>query len=306
MNERLRRCISRGPVGFGAALLFGLFAVDRSARAEVLFETFGPGDTFGSTAYFFQGNADGTAAEFTAGFQFAIATAGPASFDSIDVALSATGLVTAPATVQIRTDDGNRIGPVIETLSPFTPDPSPFTGVVSLVGSGQTVLEPGLNYWLFFKTTARAPGVETPGGFYGAMVSDPEVPGRRFFGFNDAGESGIYLDDSPLGAFRVLGTVIALPGDANGDGRVDEDDLAILAASWQAAGGPADGDFNGDGFVDVIDLGILADNWQVGAAAGRFADALGAMALPEPTSIVPVALGGLTLVRRRNSTHLSS
>jgi hypothetical protein len=73
-----------------------------------------------------------------------------------------------------------------------------------------------------------------------------------------------YLDN-----IRVLeGTpsILLLPGDANGDGRVDVGDLGILAANYGGSGKTREqGDFNGDGVVDVGDLGILAAHYGEGA-----------------------------------------
>ncbi len=84
-----------------------------------------------------------------------------------------------------------------------------------------------------------------------------------------------------------------LPGDANGDGVVDNDDAATLAANWQTATGASwsQGDFNGDGAVDDIDATILATNWQPGGSAS----------VPEPTAIVALLglLIGIMVVRRR-------
>ena len=51
-----------------------------------------------------------------------------------------------------------------------------------------------------------------------------------------------------------------LPGDANGDGQVNVDDLLIVISSW----GPCQGctaDFNLDGMVGVDDLLTLLANW---------------------------------------------
>ena len=58
-----------------------------------------------------------------------------------------------------------------------------------------------------------------------------------------------------------------MPGDANGDGKVDVSDLGILAANYGLAAGAAwtQGDFNNDGKVDVSDLGILAANYGAGS-----------------------------------------
>jgi hypothetical protein len=53
-----------------------------------------------------------------------------------------------------------------------------------------------------------------------------------------------------------------VPGDANGDGVVNESDAAILADHWGQSGYWTEGDFNGDGVVDICDAAILAANWQ--------------------------------------------
>jgi hypothetical protein len=54
-----------------------------------------------------------------------------------------------------------------------------------------------------------------------------------------------------------------IPGDANRDVCVDEEDLQIVAEHWGAstANGYFDGDFNDDGVVDPIDASIAAANW---------------------------------------------
>jgi hypothetical protein len=86
----------------------------------------------------------------------------------------------------------------------------------------------------------------------------------------------------------------ALPhaGDANNDGAVDVVDLGILAANYDGTGKTwAQGDFSGDGHVDVVDLGILAKNYDwAGTTAG---------AVPEPATMILLALGGLAMIRRR-------
>ncbi len=71
----------------------------------------------------------------------------------------------------------------------------------------------------------------------------------------------------------------SLPGDADGNGTVDEADAAILAANWQKIGGAtwADGDFNGDGTVNDIDATIMAANWQKTSQSAS---------VPEPSSLV--------------------
>ncbi len=85
----------------------------------------------------------------------------------------------------------------------------------------------------------------------------------------------------------------SLPGDANGDGRVNHADAALLASNWQTQTGAtwADGDFNDDGRVDDADATILAANWQVGVEPSQ--------SVPEPAGLVMVAsaFGMVWLVR---------
>lgn len=89
---------------------------------------------------------------------------------------------------------------------------------------------------------------------------------------------------------RLTITSAPLPGDANGDGRVDGSDVTILADNWQilteATFGM--GDFNGDGAVDGSDVTILADNWQAGVHCTP-------TSVPEPGTLLMSLLGMLTL-----------
>ncbi|MFZ9915983.1 MAG: dockerin type I domain-containing protein [Phycisphaerales bacterium] len=56
----------------------------------------------------------------------------------------------------------------------------------------------------------------------------------------------------------VLNIATATPGDLNGDGTVNGQDLAILLSAW---GGTGPADINGDGTVNGQDLAILLSNW---------------------------------------------
>ena len=90
-------------------------------------------------------------------------------------------------------------------------------------------------------------------------------------------------------AFETIDLLPLLPGDANGDGRVDGSDVTILAGNWQYGVGAPEpdatwsmGDFNGDGMVDGSDVTILAGNWQAGVYA--------ASAVPEPSTLVSLLI----------------
>ncbi|MBN2217000.1 MAG: BNR-4 repeat-containing protein [Pirellulales bacterium] len=87
------------------------------------------------------------------------------------------------------------------------------------------------------------------------------------------------------------------PGDANGDGVVDQDDAAILAENWGRSDWAAwsQGDFNRDGAVNAADASILAANW------GHVAEST---IVPEP-AVAAMLLGlaaALAAFRRRGHT----
>ena len=73
-----------------------------------------------------------------------------------------------------------------------------------------------------------------------------------------------------------------LPGDANGDGKVDLLDLDILGMNFGTMGGAlfSDGDFNGDGDIDLLDLDILGANFG----------AMSSVSVPEPSSSLTLVL----------------
>lgn len=86
------------------------------------------------------------------------------------------------------------------------------------------------------------------------------------------------------------------PGDANGDGKVDERDAAALAKNWLASGAIwSQGDFNNDGIVDDRDAVILAANWNHGVEQTA--------STPEPGGPVGLAAvliaAGLVIFRKR-------
>ncbi|MFW6146037.1 MAG: dockerin type I domain-containing protein [Planctomycetota bacterium] len=84
-------------------------------------------------------------------------------------------------------------------------------------------------------------------------------------------------------------TVRPRPGDANGDGRVDLDDFAMLKRRFGldiAAGDANTTDFDNDGDVDLDDFVILKRNFHGGV-------------VPEPATLVLMAAGAWAVGRRK-------
>jgi len=113
-------------------------------------------------------------------------------------------------------------------------------------------------------------------------------------GVNDSGQlvgTG-RLDGGDRSPF-VLSTgepQVAGMGDADRDSDVDDDDLSLLLANWGSpTAGWGQGEFNGVPPVDDDDLSLLLANWT-----GSLGEAI-----PEPTTLALLALGGLALRRRR-------
>jgi hypothetical protein len=85
---------------------------------------------------------------------------------------------------------------------------------------------------------------------------------------------------------QVLGTALH-PGDANGDNRVDINDLTIVLANYNQTGMTwAQGDFNGDGRVDINDLTVVLANY-----GGSYGAASRPAAVPEPSALALLAAG---------------
>ena len=91
-------------------------------------------------------------------------------------------------------------------------------------------------------------------------------------------------------------TYARLPGDVNNDGIVNGQDIAVIASHWLQTGtGTNDppGDANFDGIVNGQDIALIASHWLQTTGGGASA------AVPEPSAIVLVALGGLALLAWR-------
>ena len=79
----------------------------------------------------------------------------------------------------------------------------------------------------------------------------------------------------------------ALPGDANGDGKVDINDLSRVLTNYDQSTGMSwsTGDFNGDGKVDINDLSVVLTNYDKTSGSS----AAGIAPVPEPAGFAMLA-----------------
>ena len=146
-------------------------------------------------------------------------------------------------------------------------------------------------------TPYAVPGATTPGPFefqiltwtgtqytsYAAAVGKPNTY---------TGRSGVFAENTcysimpPFPNFGWINNMPAftmqqqLPGDANGDGKVDINDLTIVLANYNQTGMNWNGgDFTGSGTVDINDLTIVLAHYNQSVGSGG---AAGVGTVPEP------------------------
>ena len=123
-------------------------------------------------------------------------------------------------------------------------------------------------------------------------IVGPTVTIDSIFFYGD-GDATIYLDNVSHNPTEFLASIALTPGDFDGDGDVDDDDLT----QWQGDYGVnANSDANGDGDSDGSDFLIWQENYT---GPGLLA---AAAAVPEPSSVVLVLVGIALFGRRRSAT----
>ncbi len=128
----------------------------------------------------------------------------------------------------------------------------------------------------------------------GLMLPNQSLVGTPLTVTITPGSTGSYSQDSLAGVgvdnVRIL-QYNFIPGDANGDGKVDINDLTIVLGHYNQQGMTwTEGDFTGDGVVDINDLTIVLANYNTTATYG------GPAAVPEPGGAVMLIAGLMALL----------
>lgn len=152
--------------------------------------------------------------------------------------------------------------------------------------------DPGLDVALFTLSSGSASR-----GAFG-------LTGSEVFITDFTGVFATFAFDFDLGLFGGAGAAapgdgidaleVMAVGDANLDGLVNIGDLTLLAGNFGLAPGAlawTQGDFNNDGLINIGDLTILAGSFGLTTAPS-------ATTVPEPASLLLLALGATIVVRR--------
>ena len=114
----------------------------------------------------------------------------------------------------------------------------------------------------------------------GAYDSDPGT-----FSYQQGFPGGV----GPLTQLTIR--AVPIPGDANSDGIVDATDYALWFNNYGASGPGFPGDMNSDYTVDMADYALWFNYYGVG-----WVDSV-----PEPATLLLMAMGGLAVIRRRRT-----
>ena len=131
------------------------------------------------------------------------------------------------------------------------------------------------------------------------LVSNPDCQGLEVGlgpDFDDWRNCWMYTREA-AGKEPYLQITPYFPGDATMDAKVGYLDLGILSTNYGMTGATwFDADFSGDAVVGYLDLGILATwyGWEFGG--GGQAEG---QATPEPVGLALLALGAVSLLKRR-------
>jgi hypothetical protein len=140
---------------------------------------------------------------------------------------------------------------------------------------------------------AITPG--TSGTFSFTSPNDPlTINGDAFFPPNKVNTSFVYIGfpQTDPGFSLNMTLVPQLSGDANFDGIVNGQDIAVVASNWLTMGTGLSGDVNNDGIVNGQDIALIASDWLHTSGGGGGSGT----AVPEPGTFILASFAGLALL----------
>ena len=215
----------------------------------------------------------------------------PGASDNVEFHLDATyGVIfqASESSQSVLVDAGNVsfvIGTYTYTLGDLIVDGSGYVNIVGsgLLSTGHLDINSGfLNFDLESKANLQVTSMDRD--YFEALVTAGDIRINGDIVTDEFGNCFIVNDDTLSLLLKKI------PGDADGNGRVDAADAVILAANWQTQSGAtwSDGDFNYDGRVNDADATLLAANWQSSETASP--------AVPEPNACLLLGIACLMLL----------
>ena len=159
---------------------------------------------------------------------------------------------------------------------------TPMSGIAALSQYGVKAMDQ--LFTLYDQHVTTPAGVTTSNGILGwKYASSGLTAGSGVAGQLSNGQYFVQLDGNGGGVESLL------PGDANGDGKVDINDLTIVLAHYGQTGMAwAQGEFTGDGTVDINDLTIVLAHYGQSFGSSAAGDV---SAVPEPGALALLATG---------------